>query len=256
MGQEYAASATATHSYDGPHVDSFFSDVESAMHGDANLKDTAGKYYAARSIEKDFTLRNQQTLGGSGGVEGSDKDSFSAKGAGESFLAKDASPVAYGHHAAGTSGAVILPAGIPSATIAGNKEGIVLRDTVSMDEYQRKLEELTKSWPSVLSAGTNAAAAAASFVAPIHQPLQAVSRFPTGLVGTGFAAGPTGGAGWYTGLQAQSKQGYAVREDQGDPATHDFRTMPIHTGAPSYPQVPQFAAAAVPPRAFAPNFHG
>ncbi|EZA54989.1 hypothetical protein DMN91_009460 [Ooceraea biroi] len=252
VGQEYAASATATQSYEGPHVDSFFSDMESATRSDS-LKDTAGKYYAARSIEKDLTLRNQQALGASGAER---EDPPSAKGT-EVFLPKDAPPAAYGH-VTGTSGAVILPAGIPPATIAGNKEGIVLRDTVSLDEYQRKLEELTKTWPSVLSAGTNGAA---SFVAsaPIHQPLQAVGRFPTGgLVGTGFAGGPTGGADWLAGLQAQSKQGYAVREDQGDPTTHDFRTMPIHTAASSYPQLPQFAGAntVVPARAFAPNFHG
>lgn len=237
-------------------MDSFFSDMESATRGD-NLKDAAGKYYASRSIEKDLTLRNQQALGSSSSIAEREKDPLSAKGT-EGFLAKDASigPAVYAH-AAGTPGAVILPAGIPSATIAGNKEGIVLRDTVSLDEYHRKLEELTRAWPSVMS-GTSAAA---SFAAPIHQPLQAVDRFPTGssfIAGTGFAGAPTGGAAWLAGLQAQSKQGYAVREDQGDPTTHDFRTMPIHSAAPSYQQLPHFAGvnAAVPARAFAPNFHG
>jgi hypothetical protein len=248
VGQEYAASAT--HSYEGPQVDSFFSDMESTTHGD-NIRNTADKYYATRSIEKDLTLRNQHTFDGSSGIAEREKDSLTMKST-EDFLAKDASPVAYSH-AAGTSGAVILPAGIPPTTIAGNKEGIVLRDTVSLDEYHKKLEELTKTWPNVLSTGTNAAA---SFAAPIHQPLQAVHRFPTGgLIGAGFAGGPTGDVGWLASLQAQSKQGYAVREDHGDSATHDFRTMPIHVAASSYPH---FAGtnAAVRARTFIPNFHG
>jgi len=224
--------------------------MESTAHGD-NIRNTADKYYAARSIGKDLTLRNQHTFDGNAGVAEREKDSLAAKST-EDFLPKDASPVAYSH-TAGTSGAVILPAGIPPTTIAGNKEGIVLRDTVSLDEYHRKLEELTKTWPGVLSTGTNAAA---SFAAPIHQPLQAMHRFPTGgFVGAGFAGGPTGGAGWLASLQAQSKQGYAVREDHGDSMSHDFRTMPIHAAASSYPHFAD-VNAAVQARAFAPNFHG
>jgi len=113
-------------------------------------------------------------------------------------------------------GAVIVPAGIPSATIAGNKDGIVLRDTISLDEYQKKLEELTKAWPSVLS-GTNFATTGA-----ISTPQQLHAGFPsTGLSGASF-----GGADWHSSF-AQSKQGYAVREDHGDPTIYDFRTMTI-----------------------------
>lgn len=224
VGQEYAASASA-HSYDNsPHVDSFFSDMEGAARGELHdsLKDTANKYYAARSIEKDLSLRNQQAL--SNAVE-RNRDPL-AKG---NELPNDSSPVAYGHpvaaaataNTAGMQGAVVLPAGIPPATIAGNKDGIVLRDTVSLDEYHRKLEELTKAWPNVLPTG-----AGSNSYHGTHQPLHTIGSFPS----TGLPAGGTGygGTGWQSNF-AQSKQGYAVREDQTESTNYDFRTMPIHT---------------------------
>ncbi|KMR01637.1 hypothetical protein RF55_911 [Lasius niger] len=219
VGQEYAASASA-HSYESPHVDSFFSDMDGAARGGGmhdSLKDSASKYYTARSIEKDLSLRNQQAL--SSVLQ---KDPM-AKGT--EALAKDIPPTPYTHvatSAVGQQGAVVLPDGIPSATIGGNKNGIVLRDTVSMDEYQRKLEELTKTWPSVL-ADAMPNFATATGIPTYHQQLQA--GFPTaGLPGSAAFGGPTG---WFSGF-AQPKQGYAVREDHGDPTTHDFRTMPIH----------------------------
>lgn len=221
VGQEYAASATA-HSYENPQIDSFFSDTESAARGEirGNLKENMNKYYGIRSIENDFSLRNQQAL--SNAIE-KNKDS---QVKGTEGLPTDASSAAYSHAAATSAniptsiaavqGAVIVPAGIPSATIAGNKDGIVLRDTVSLDEYQRKLEELSKTWPNVLSAGTNFAGA----------PQQLHAGFPTtGLPGAAFG-GLTGGANWLSNF-AQSKQGYAVHENHGDPTTYDFRTMAI-----------------------------
>ncbi|XP_014470133.1 PREDICTED: uncharacterized protein LOC106742057 [Dinoponera quadriceps] len=203
VGQEYAASASAN--YDSPHVDSFFSDMESATRSELHdaLKDTTNKYYASRSIEK--ALSNVA-------------DPL-AKG---NELARDTSPAAYGHAATnvavGMQGAVVLPAGIPPATIAGNKDGIVLRDSVSLDEYHKKLEELTKSWPSVLS----------SNYPGTHQPLNAVDHFPS----------PAGlPVGWLSGF-AQPKQGYAVREDHAEPpVSHDFRTMPVHTAPYHSPNV-------------------
>lgn len=201
--------------YESPQQDSFFSDVEGAARGDS--KENANKYYASRSIEKDLTLKNQQALNNA--IE-RDKDS---KGFEEQ--SKITPPAVYGHIATATDtqGAVILPAGIPAATIAGNKDGIVLRDTVSMDEYHRKLQELTKNWPNVLATG--ASTAYGGIIPASHQQLHAGFAV-TGLPGSNFAS-PTGG-GWITNF-AQSKQGYAVREDHGDTATYDFRTMPIHT---------------------------
>lgn len=183
-----------------------------------SLKDATNKYYTARSIEKDLSLRNQQALSN---VVERDREALT-KG---NELPKDASPAAYNHAAAansagvaavGIQGAVILPAGIPPATIAGNKDGIVLRDTVSLDDYHRKLEELTKTWPSVLSNG-----ATPNNYPGAHQPLHSVDRFPP-------AGLSVGGTGWLPNF-AQSKQGYAVREDHVEPMNYDFRTMPIHT---------------------------
>lgn len=213
-------SATA-HSYENPQTDSFFSDMESAARG--SLKDGGNKYYGTRSIEKDLSLRNQQALSS---VIQKSQDSLAKTT--EGGLSSDASPVAYAHTASaaipsatGVQGAVIVPAGIPSATIAGNKDGIVLQDTVSLDEYQKKLEELTKTWPSVLSAGTN-------FAGTISAPQQLHAGFSTtGLSGVSFGS-PTAGANWLSNF-AQSKQGYAVREDHGDPTTYDFRTMTIQS---------------------------
>lgn len=205
--------------------------MENAARGElrGNLKDSVNKYYGTRSIEKDLSLRNQQAL--SSVIEKS-KDSLEK---GTESLPADASPVAYAHAAISTSastipsttgvqGAVVVPAGIPSATIAGNKDGIVLRDIISLDEYQKKLEELTKTWPSVLSAGANFVAGA------ISAPQQLHAGFPTGA----SFGGSTDDANWLSNF-AQSKQGYAVREDHGDPTTYDFRTMTIQ--APPYQQL-------------------
>ncbi|XP_011144928.1 uncharacterized protein LOC105186431 [Harpegnathos saltator] len=230
VGQEYAASANA-HTYDSSHIDSFFSDMEGAARSELQntLKDTRNKYYASRSIEKDLSLRNQQALNNA--VE-KNRDSLAK----DNELPKDASPAAYGHIPAvvtaatatnaaavtGMQGAVVLPAGIPPATIAGNKDGIVLRDTVSLDEYHRKLEELTKTWPSVLSNGVRP-----NSYSSVHQSLHAVDSFPsTGLSVDGTGYGSTG-TGWMSNF-AQSKQGYDVREDHAESTSHDFRTMPIH----------------------------
>jgi hypothetical protein len=215
--------------------------MESAR-GDS-LKENANKYYASRSIEKDLTLKNQQAL--SSAIE-RDKDLRSIEG-----QLKDIPPTVYSHIATATDtqGAVILPAGIPAATIAGNKDGIVLRDTVSMDEYHRKLQELTKTWPNVLPTGAYGDRLTTTYgaIPASHQQLHAGFAV-TGLPSSGFA-GSTGG-GWLTNF-AQSKQGYAVREDHGDTTTYDFRTMPIHTPYQHLPLGIPTGAAAI-----APHHHG
>ncbi|XP_012527755.2 uncharacterized protein LOC105831863 [Monomorium pharaonis] len=224
VGQEYATGPTTAHSYENSHLDSYFSDIESSAKGEhGSLKDSTNKYYDTRSIEKDLSLRNQQALSSilekgknilAKGTEGSPSDASSA-----AYAAASTNPIT------SVQGAVIVPAGIPPATIAGNKDGIVLRDTVSLDEYQKKLEELTKAWPSVLSGGANFAA-----------PQQLHAGFPTtGLPGAGFGgATAAGGTSWLSSF-AQSKQGYAVHEDHKDPTTYDFRTMTVQ-GAP-YQQI-------------------
>ncbi|XP_025990899.1 uncharacterized protein LOC105197301 [Solenopsis invicta] len=249
VGQEYATSATAQ-SFD-PQVDSYFSDMENAAKGElrGSLKDSINKYYGTRSIEKDLTQRNQQAFSS---ILEKTKDAI---GKGTEGLPADASSAAYARAISaatssatnpavvtGVQGAVIVPDGIPSATIAGNKDGIVLRDTVSLDEYQKKLEELTKAWPSVLSAGTSYAT-----------PQQLHAGFPTtGLQGAGFG-GATGGVHWLPNF-AQSKQSYAVREDHGDTTSYDFRTMSVQ-GAPY--QQSSFSYGGVPvSTGFIPSAHG
>ncbi|XP_020300734.1 uncharacterized protein LOC109864178 [Pseudomyrmex gracilis] len=247
VGQDYATSAT-THTFQNPQIDSFFSDVETTARGAElpdSLKDSANKYYASRSIERELSLRNQQALNS---VMERDRNTLARDN--EGLTAKDVSSVAYNHAAAtaGMQGAVILPAGIPSATIAGNRDGIVLRDTVSLDDYHRKLEELTKTWPNVLSAAGSSPSFAAISASHPHQ-LRGVG------LPTGYGA-PTG-TDWISPSFAQSKQGYAVREDTGDTATHDFRTMQIHAPYQQSPLgVNAIGLPAGPTLGFAPSIHG
>lgn len=106
----------------------------------------------------------------------------------------------------------MLPTGVPSATIGGSKEGIVLRDTVSLDEYQQKLQEMTKSWPQFLSN------AAGSFNSNFHN--QPVTASYT------IAASSTPFNGWS--LNFAQPKGYDVKEDTMEPP-HDFRSIPIQT---------------------------
>ncbi|KYN01060.1 hypothetical protein ALC62_08286 [Cyphomyrmex costatus] len=254
-GQDYAVSGTA-HSYENPQLDSYFSDMENTARNElrSSVKDSLNKYYGTRSIEKDLSLRNQQALSS---IIEQNKDSL--KGA--EGLSSDAVPAAYAHAASaatsatipvatGVQGAVVVPAGIPSATIAGNKDGIVLQDTVSMDEYQRKLEELTKAWPNVLATGVNFAAGG-----PISAPQQLHAGFPTtGLPGVGFG-GSSGGIGNWLPSFAQSKQSYAVREDHGDPSTYDFRTMTSVQGTP-YQHVSFSHEGATAGTGIVPGVHG
>ncbi|XP_015171765.1 PREDICTED: uncharacterized protein LOC107064028 [Polistes dominula] len=140
----------------------------------------------------------------------------------------------------GAEGAVILPAGIPSATIGGSKEGIIFRDSVSMDDYNRKVQVFTKNWPSLLGVDS---IPQSSIMNPIdqsvllqqqqqqqqlqqHQQQQLINPLPTpaALIGPGYSAiGPN----WFT-EYAEAKRGYAVKEDHMEPQ-HDFRTMPIQT---------------------------
>lgn len=128
---------------------------------------------------------------------------------------------------------VLLPSGIPSATIGGSKDGIVLRDTVALDEYQQKLQEMTKSWPQFLANqafGNNfqSQQVAASY---------ATDASPSSMFG--------GSINWPVNY-AQPKQGYDVKEDTMEPP-HDFRTMPIQTSPyHSFPVPVNMALQSVP----------
>ncbi|KAI4496417.1 hypothetical protein M0804_000227 [Polistes exclamans] len=140
-------------------------------------------------------------------------------------------------------GAIILPAGIPSATIGGSKEGIIFRDSVSMDDYNRKVQAFTKNWPSLLGVDS---IPQSPIMNPIDQSVllqqqqqqqlqqqqlqqhqqQLINPLPTpaALIGPGY---PTIGPNWFS-EYAEAKRGYAVKEDHMEPQ-HDFRTMPIQT---------------------------
>lgn len=110
-----------------------------------------------------------------------------------------------------------IPLGIPSATIGGSKEGLVLRDSVALDEYQQKIQEMTRSWPQFLT-NTNPS------LANNYQNQQLSAGYATGVSPSNSF---TGSLTWPLNF-AQPKQGYDVKEDTMEPP-HDFRTMPIQT---------------------------
>ncbi|XP_043663667.1 uncharacterized protein LOC122627013 [Vespula pensylvanica] len=140
-------------------------------------------------------------------------------------------------------GAVIVPAGIPSATIGGSKEGIIFRDSVSLDDYNKKVEGFTKNWPRLLGADSLPQSPIISSISSIddstllqqqqqqqqhqqqHQQ-QLINPLPSpaALIGPSY---PISGPNWFSEF-AQSKRGYAVKEELMEPP-HDFRTMPIQT---------------------------
>lgn len=145
-------------------------------------------------------------------------------------------------------GAIIVPSGIPSATIAGSKEGIIFRDTVSLDDYNKKVEGFTKNWPRLLGADSLPQSQIISSISSIddstllqqqqyqqqqqqyqqqyQQQQQLINPLPTpaALIGANY---PVSGPNWFSEL-AQPKRGYAVKEELMEPP-HDFRTMPIRT---------------------------
>lgn len=137
------------------------------------------------------------------------------QGKGELLLLQQKAAELYRNVSPQPQGDVILPSGIPAATIGGSKEGIVLRDTVSLDHYQQRLREMTKSWPQFLATGTTTG----------FQNQQVTGSYPAvaGQPASNFAASVS----WPLSF-AQPKQGYAVKEDTMEPP-HDFRNMPIQT---------------------------
>ncbi|KAG7202319.1 hypothetical protein KM043_018651 [Ampulex compressa] len=177
------------HAYGASQAESFFAEPEES--GDYNERRNDGrKFYVSRSIEKDLSLRNQYAPG--------EKDQLEQRGV--------EVPQQVLHQ--GMQGAVLLPSGIPTATIGGSQTGIVLRDTVALDEYQKKLDELARNWPNLLVPQN------------VQQNVQ--------LAGSAFSpSGFAGNSGWLANF-AQPKQSYAVKEEMLDPP-HDFRLMPMQS---------------------------
>ncbi|KAK1121436.1 hypothetical protein K0M31_010238 [Melipona bicolor] len=187
-------------SYELPQSETFFPDPESALNYDERRNDRK-KFYTSRSIEKDLLANNPIDLSAA-------KDQI--------LLLQQKATDLYKSVVPQPQGGVLLPAGIPSPTIGGSKEGIVLKDTVALDEYQQKLQEMTKSWPQFLS---NVATALGNS----YQTQQVTAGYTTDGSGT------SGLNGWSANF-AQPKQGYDVKEDNVEPP-HDFRTAPIQSSS-------------------------
>ena len=107
-----------------------------------------------------------------------------------------------------TSSAPII---VPPARIGGSTHGVIIRDSVSLDDYNKKVEEFTKSWPGIANIpgihGSNLAA-------------QTIQQLPaSAFPGSSFSAPSS-----WTSSFAQGRQGYAVKEDLAEPQI-DFRTM-------------------------------
>ncbi|CAL7935518.1 unnamed protein product [Xylocopa violacea] len=197
-GSEY----TSSEHYEPSQSDTLFSDPESALN--YNERNDQQKLYSSRSIEKDLSVNSAVDF------TNSDKDQLLhlQQKASDLYKSIDSQP----------QDGVLLPSGVPSPSIGGSKEGIILRDMVALDEYQQKLQEMTKSWPQYLSNAASAASLGNSF-----QNHQVTASYSTGVSPTSSF----GSFNWPVSF-AQPKQGYDVREDTMEPP-HDFRTMPVQT---------------------------
>lgn len=198
-------------SYESSYPETFFPDPETALNYNERRNDRK-KFYSSRSIEKDIIGNNPLAFA-------SDKDS-------QILLVQQKGVDLYKSVPAQPQDGVLLPSGVPSATIGGSKEGIVLRDTVALDEYQQKLQEMTKSWPQFLS---NPATAFANN----YQSQHVAASYSTD--GSSVAAGFSGSIDWPTSF-AQPKQGYDVKEDTME-QPQNFR-MPVHASPYSTVSVP------------------
>ena len=200
-------------SYESSHPETFFPDPETALNYNERRNDRK-KFYSSRSIEKNIIGNNPLSF---------DKDQILLLQQKGVDLYKNVSPQ--------PQDGVLLPSGVPSATIGGSKEGIVLRDTVALDEYQQKLQEMTKSWPQFLSNPGTA-------FANNYQSQHATASYSTDGSSVG---GFSGSIDWATNF-AQPKRGYDVKEDTVE-QPQNFRT-PVY--ASSYNTVSVPVSVAIP----------
>ncbi|XP_078043247.1 uncharacterized protein LOC144473336 [Augochlora pura] len=232
-----------------------FTDPETALGYDERRNDRK-KLYASRSIGKELTANSPIDL--TAAIDQSKQ---------QLLLLRQKTAELYGNAASQPRGEVILPAGIPAATIGGSKEGVVLRGSVSLDDYRQRLQEMTKSWPQYLLQGVSDPSLLAhgyqgqglvqtQIHQPIHQqiqqPIQQGIQQPTQQPIHSYqtvqqTSSPFPGPfGWPLNV-AQSKKGYAVKEDNMEPP-HDFRSMPIRTSPFPSQSFPVQANAAVVPQ--------
>ncbi|XP_017875062.1 uncharacterized protein LOC108621963 [Ceratina calcarata] len=205
----YASSGSGTsYSSSGPSYESspsesetLFSSPESAIsYNEGSNEDENQKFYTSRSIEKDTTANNPIDLRGK-------EQLYLLQQKGTSEFYENAGP--------SQSGGVSLPSGIPSPTIGGSKDGIVLRDSVALDDYRQKVQEMTKSWSQFMQ---NPSVANYNFQSQPSGSYSFAYGSPVNVYGT---------YSWPVSF-AQPKQGYAVKEDTME-SSHDFRTMPVNT---------------------------
>ena len=141
-----------------------------------------------------------------------------------------------------------------------NKQPIILRDSLLIDDYNKKLAELTTSWPNLSNNNHLIPGSILNTRQGSLGQFDGFSRQFGGLANSHFLINPD-----------QGQKGYAVKEDVVD-TPHDFRTMPIQTAPPDIqaPQVPQlihqqpvqqtlqqfYAQPQVPANFGLPNFQG
>ncbi|XP_031828122.2 uncharacterized protein LOC116425064 [Nomia melanderi] len=200
-GPEFSLSGQ---SYESSQPETFFPDPETALNYNERRNDRK-KLYTSRSIAKDLSLNHQLDL--SAAID---------QGKEQLLLLQQKATELYRSPSPYPQGDVVLPSGIPPATIAGSKEGVVIRGSVSLDDYQQKLQEMTKVWPQYLVNG-------GSPLAGGYQGQQVVQSYAAPQSTSSF----TGSFNWPLNI-AQPKQGYAVKEDTMEPP-HDFRVMPVQT---------------------------
>ncbi|XP_066582008.1 uncharacterized protein [Prorops nasuta] len=124
-------------------LDNYSYDVEPYDHdGDfGTRKSGRKKFYTSRSLEKDLGTKSYRGFGNLL----TDKETLSKE---VNDLIKESGDQT---RTVPVEGSILLPSGgVPSATIGGNKDGIVLKDSIILDEYHKTIENLMKSWPSTM----------------------------------------------------------------------------------------------------------
>lgn len=183
---------------------------------DSFLPGQSGSYDAeltGKTVEDENKLFNSRSLAKTSYGDKLSLDNVNSATAGEekSIIANDYSTSSHVTQTETTSSPTIF---VPSPKIAGSTYGVVIRDSVSLDDYNKKVEELTKSWPGVV----NIPGIHGGNIQHVGQNIQqlSISSFP----GASFPAAST----WTSSLAGS--QGYSVREDIVEPE-YDFRKMPI-----------------------------
>ncbi|XP_034941769.1 uncharacterized protein [Chelonus insularis] len=111
----------------------------------------------------------------------------------------------------------------------GNK-AYILRDTINFDEYNKKVAELTKSWPtSSGSQGPVLSTGSLGIISVKPESLSPLPQLPQIPKHTQHNIGDhPDTSNIITSINLHPPQGYSVKEEIQD-IPHDFRTMPIQT---------------------------